>query len=120
VFLEPLGYVGFFSQLKMLDWPGLCAPEVVAVEKRLQTDSHPDLILELRPDWLVLRADEVPRIQQSHPQLLTQLYSVAAVFDVSQRVASYPWLPGRGYLALDQTFQVFKRNQTAATPPPGN
>ena len=22
VFLEPLGYIGFFSQLKMLDWPG--------------------------------------------------------------------------------------------------
>src|SRR5208337_1567658 len=37
VFLEPLGYIGFFSQLKMLDTPGLCALEVVAAEKKLQT-----------------------------------------------------------------------------------
>ncbi len=116
VFLEPLGYIGFFSQLKMLDWPGLCAPEVVAAQKRLQTDSHPELILELCPDWLVLRAGEVPRIQQSHPQLLTQLYSAVEVFDVSRQVASYHWLPGRGYLALDQTFLVFKRNKGSATP----
>ena len=114
VFLEPLGYIGFFSQLKMLDWPGLCAPEVVAAEKKLQSDSETKIILELRPDWVVLRGWQVPSIQQSHPQLLTQLYSEVRVFDASQRIASYRWLPGRSYLALDQTFLVFKRNSPGA------
>ena len=115
VFLEPLGYIGFFSQLKMLDWPGLCAPEVVAAEKKLHTAAWPQLILELRPDWLVLRPQDAGRIQRSHPLLLTQLYSEVKVFDASERIAAYRWLPGRGYLASDQTFLVFKRNKDSAT-----
>jgi hypothetical protein len=111
VFLEPLGYIGFFSQLKMLDWPGICAPEVVAAEKKLHTALWPELILELRPDWLVLRWQDVGEMQQTQPLLLTQLYSGVKVFDVSERVAAYRWLPGRGYLTGDQTFVVFKRNK---------
>ena len=98
----------------MLDWPGLCAPEVVAAEKKLHTDVWPELILELRPDWLVLRGQAAVWMQQSHPQLMTQLYSAVKVFDVSERLAAYDWLPGRGYLALDQTFVVFKRNKDSA------
>ena len=33
VYLEPLGYIGYFSGLKMLDWPGLASPEVVAARR---------------------------------------------------------------------------------------
>jgi hypothetical protein len=99
----------------MLDWPGLCAPEVVAAEKKLHTRISAELILELRPDWLVLRWQQTARIRQSHPLLLTQLYSAVKVFDVSERIAAYHWLPGRGYLADDQTFVVFKRNKDSAT-----
>ena len=113
VFLEPLGYIGYFSQLKMLDWPGLCAPEVVAAEKKLHTSAWPELILQLRPDWLVLEWERVAQMQQARPQLLTQLYSSVKVFDVSERIAAYQWLPGRGYLAVDQTFAVFKRNKAS-------
>jgi hypothetical protein len=120
VFLEPLGYIGFFSQLKMLDWPGLCAPEVVAAEKRLHTRTLTPLILELRPEWLVLRWERVAQVQRSHPLLLTQLYSAVKVFDVSERIAAYHWLPGREYLAYDQTFVVFKRNKDSATAPSRN
>ena len=120
VFLEPLGYIGYFSQLKMLDWPGLCAPEVVAAEKKLHTRAWPELILELRPDWLVLRWQHVGLIQQSHPLLLMQLYSAVKVFDTSEPVAAYHWLPGRGYLAEDQTFIVFKRNKDSTAVPDKN
>ena len=120
VLLEPLGYIGFYSQLKMLDCPGLCAPEVVAAEKKLHTADMATLIQELRPDWLVLRWEEVGAIQDAHPQLLTQVYSTAKVFDVSQRIALYKWLPGRGYLESDQTFVVLRRNtQAGKTQPAG-
>ena len=112
VFLEPLGYIGFFSQLKMLDYPGLCAPEVVAVEKRLHSARQADIIAELRPDWLVLRPVEIPEIEQTIP--LTQLYSPARTFDASERLKAYRWLPGRPYLEFDQTFVVFKRNKDGA------
>ena len=56
VFLEPLGYIGFFSGLAMRDTPGLCAPEVVAWRHEGIT-AMPGLIGRLRPDWVVLRVD---------------------------------------------------------------
>jgi len=111
VFLEPLGYIGFFSQLKMLDTPGLCAPEVVAAEKKLQTTSLAEIIAEVKPDWLVLRPAEADPVRKARPRLLTEAYSTVKVFDASERIASHHWLPGRGYLLFDQKFLVFKRNK---------
>ena len=110
VFLEPLGYVGYFSQLKMLDFPGLSAPEVVAAERKLRSFKAATLIPELKPVWLVLRRAEADRISETAPDLLTQDYSEVKVFDATPRLASYRWLPGRGYLEFDAQFIVFKRN----------
>jgi hypothetical protein len=111
VFLEPLGYIGFYSQLKMLDTPGLSAPEVVTAEKKLQTTSLAEVIAELQPDWLVLRPVEADPVRKATPRLLTETYSTVKVFDASERVASHHWLPGRGYLLFDQKFIVLKRNK---------
>jgi hypothetical protein len=115
VMLEPLGYIGFFSQLKMLDSPGLCAPEVVAAEKKLKSISWAVLIPELQPGWLVLRSSEANLLQSIAPDLLTNRYSAAKVFDASERLASYRWLPGRGYLEYDKTFIVFRRKRVNDT-----
>jgi len=111
VFLEPLGYIGFFSQLKMLDTPGLCAPEVVAAEQKLHTTGLAEVIAELQPDWLVLRPAEADQVGKANPNLLTAAYSRVKMFDASERVASHHWLPGRGYLLFDQKFIVLKHNQ---------
>jgi hypothetical protein len=113
VFLEPLGYIGLYSQLKMLDTPGLCAPQVVAAEKKLQTTSLAKVIAEVQPDWLVLRPVEADPVRKAMPRLLTETYSTVKVFDASERVAAYHWLPGRGYLLFDQKFIVLKRNKGA-------
>ncbi len=117
VLLEPLGYIGYFSQLKMLDWPGLCAPEVVAAEKKLHSRDLAELIPELWPGWLVLRAAEASSLHDANPHLLTQGYSPVKLFDVSERLSSYRWLPGRGYLRFDERFIVFKRNRNGAANP---
>ena len=117
VFLEPLGYIGFFSQLKMLDTPGLCAPEVVAAERRLKTTNFGLIIPALRPDWLVLRPKEADQVRTVAPHFLAEAYSEVKVFDATARVAAYRWLPGRGYLHVDQKFIIFKRNQTLQTQP---
>lgn len=110
VFLEPLGYIGYFSQLKMYDFPGLSSPEVVAVRRKLGTDDWDKLILELQPDWVVLRPLEAERIYKNNQLLLTQRYSHVKDFDVSEQVQSYRWIPGRIYLMYDQVFMIFKRN----------
>jgi hypothetical protein len=110
VFLEPLGYIGFFSNLKMYDFPGLSSPEVVAARRALHTDSYAELIAYLKPEWLVLRPHEVHEIYRSSPVLLKEAYTVANVFDVSRDVDSFAFLPGRDYLKFDQTFVVYRRN----------
>jgi hypothetical protein len=110
VFLECLGYIGFYSQLKMLDFPGLSSPEVVAARRSLQTNDFAPLIMSLRPDWLVLRPAEIEVIMETAPALLTTDYRQIKVFDVSDRINSYWLILGRRYLQHDQTFVVF-RNQ---------
>ncbi len=109
VFLEPLGYIGYFSQLKMLDFPGMSSPEVVAARGKLGSDNAAGIIRELRPDWLVLRPYEIQSISQTDRGVLARLYSQARTFDISDRVGADSWLPGRSYLEHDQIFTVYRR-----------
>jgi hypothetical protein len=57
---------------------------------------------------LVLRPKEVERVKDTMPELLTAYYKPVAVFDQSRKIASYPFLPGRGYLQGDQTFTIYR------------
>src|SRR5262249_48089713 len=41
VYLEPLGYVGYFSGLHMDDFPGLVSPKVVGIRRQLPPDIEP-------------------------------------------------------------------------------
>jgi hypothetical protein len=108
VFVECLGYVGFFSGLKMYDYPGMSSPEMVAA-RRAHGDQWDALIRELKPDWLVLRLSEARKLYHVDQTVADGLYQQAVVFDQSASVAKIKFLPGRGYLEYDQTFVVFKR-----------
>ena len=115
VFLEPLGYIGFYSGLKMYDHPGLCSPEMVAARRKLPhlgnyTEHWPELIAYLVPDWLVMRESEVKTMNQIAPDLLTKYYILQRVFDVRDKIAAVRFLPGRGYLEFDAHFEVYRRN----------
>jgi hypothetical protein len=119
VFLEPLGYIGFFSNLKMYDYPGLCSPEVVAVRKRIPhlgyyTEHWPELIGYLTPDWVVMRSSEVESLKQNAPELLTKYYRLERIFDVSQKIKAVGFLPGRNYLLFDSHFEIYRRNPEIA------
>ena len=119
VFLEPLGYIGFFSGLKMFDYPGLCSPEVVAVRRKIPrignyTEHWPELITYLVPDWLVMRDSEVAVVNENAPELLTKYYIRRQVFDVRDKIKRIRFLPGRGYLEFDAHFEVYQRNADIA------
>jgi hypothetical protein len=117
VFLEPLGYIGFYSNLKMLDYPGLSSPEVVAARRRASGHSYPDcwpeLIMDLSPNWLVLRGYEAEAIRKQSPELLRDIYSLAKTFDVRGEVNAIPAVQGRGYLLNDALFEVYCLNSRA-------
>ncbi len=115
VFAECLGYVGFYSGLKMLDYPGLSSPEMVDARKRLG-ENYADLIADLKPDWLVLRPSECAEITDRIPELLTKDYALSKVFDAANKVKGAVFIPGRNYLYGDMTFRVFHRIRHESLP----
>ena len=79
IFLEPLGYVGYYSHLKAYDYPGLTSREVVTAIREGAT-TYPELIAQLKPDWLILRPLEIE--QQGITNMKTRAhYRVAKVIN---------------------------------------
>ena len=107
VFLEPLGYIGYFSRLKMLDYPGLCAPEV----SRLVRQGHRgygEIIRSLKPGWLVMRPSDLADQRLMEDPVMHD-YRYVRAFDVRQQLDNIPLLPGRSALEFDAVFLVFHR-----------
>jgi hypothetical protein len=107
VFLEPLGYIGFFSGLRTYDYPGLSSPEVVEAERRVGT-KFLALIRELKPTWIVLRPAEIASIHAEDPALLQRQYEPVRKFDRRKEVAALK-IRGLDYVIYDAAFMVFKR-----------
>lgn len=106
VFMEPLGYIGFYSDLKTFDWPGMSSREMVDARKQVGSEWGA-IIRYLQPTWLVLRPFEVERVLQHNPGLLTDIYLPQQEFDRSIAV-SHLEVHGRPYLEHDSHFTVFR------------
>ncbi len=113
VFLESLGYIGYFSNLKTYDFPGLSSTEVVAARRKLATDDFDALIREVKPVWIVLRPGEARQIVSRSPGMLSGgakgEYRLERVSDRSAAVSALGDTPGRSLLEYDQTFLVYRR-----------
>jgi hypothetical protein len=109
VFLEPLGYIGYFSGARVADFPGLLSPDVVRLRKEKGFDFE-HLIPELRPDWVVTRP--VSAMIMLNDSALRENYQVERVFDVQPKLAGYPLLPGREFLVHDAVYIVFRKKTT--------
>ncbi|MHC1781425.1 MAG: hypothetical protein AB9891_01455 [Anaerolineaceae bacterium] len=75
VLLEPLGYVGFHANRRMIDEVGLVSPQVVALKK--QGYDTFGLVNSLNPDYVVLHCDDGMRASVS----FLSLYARAAEFN---------------------------------------
>jgi hypothetical protein len=106
VMLECLGYIGYFSNAHMLEWPGLVSPQVTKLTRqRLPISS---IIATLRPDWVVLRLHESDIVRQD-PRF-DQMYSLDRTFDVSDKVAAVQEdIQAVRYLVGDSFFYVYHR-----------
>jgi hypothetical protein len=106
VFLECPGYIGFYSGLKMLDFPGVVSPEVV----RFGREGRPLMAragLELAPEWLVLRPNELQHFERYDAARLHAQYRRVRVFDRrGELLAALPDHPATTY---DSTFIVLRR-----------
>jgi len=108
VFLEPLGYIGYFSGLAMRDTPGLSSPEVIQLGREGFV-SMPEIIPELQPDWVVLRISEWLRFSDEERQALDAAYILRRQYHVQDEIDAVTWLPGRGFLEFDARFTVWQR-----------
>jgi hypothetical protein len=115
VFMECLGYIGYYSQLKTFDFPGMSSPEIVAARKKTpksnkikrKKDEYAYIIADLRPDWLVLRPVETEIINGHNNRLLQNQYMLVKEFNVASKIPS--GILGENYLRFDQEFRVYKK-----------
>ena len=107
VFLEPLGYIGYYSRLKMYDFPGLSSSEVV---RAIHAGNYrfTEVIATLKPTWLVLRPFEVADSRLPQNAALRD-YELVRTWDVHPQLAAEGFVPGRGWLEHDSEFKVFHR-----------
>jgi hypothetical protein len=103
--LEPIGYIGYFSGAKVVDWPGLVTPEVVRL-RREQGIGFVGLPEALRPDWLILRPRELKMMEQR--PFFREHYVLVKKFDVSQEIEQQDFLPGQDGMLFDSVFLAYR------------
>jgi hypothetical protein len=114
LYLEPVGYIGYFSGAHVYDWPGLVSPEVVRLhrEKGLDALQIPEV---LKPDWIVLRKGEAERMSTYD---FVKDYELVKSFDIHDRLEAYGYIPGKEQLTYDESFKIFKRKASRSPAPP--
>ena len=110
VFLEPLGYIGYFSQLKTYDFPGLSSPEVVAAI-RGGARRYADVIAKLQPTWVVLRPHEAARPEFQTTGVLNAYDLAGRPWDATPQLDRVTFLPGRPWVEGEARFLVFRRKR---------
>jgi hypothetical protein len=108
VFLEPIGYIGYYSGLHVLDYPGLVTPEVVRIRRETRLGFFGCAGI-LRPDWIVLRAADEGWIGRD-PSLASSYQAVAA-FDFLPNLTPFSDFPGFGFISSDSRFVIFMRTR---------
>lgn len=109
VFMEPLGYIGFFSGLKTHDWPGMSSRELTSA-KLLVGTNWADLITYLQPTWLVLRPQGEGDLPHLSPQLHESSYELVQEFSQLPAIQQLD-IPGRKLLEFDGRFRIYRLKQ---------
>lgn len=116
IFLEPIGYIGYFSKAHVIDYPGLVAPETL--EARLPEPSptlHGYLAPILKTEWVVFRPNTYMATRAYYPEF-DELYRFVVAVSSYEEIIQVPHLFGRNYLLTDSQFLIFKRADSV--PPP--
>ncbi len=111
VFMEPLGYIGFFSGLKTFDFPGMSSPEMIAARHLFERD-FPLLISWLEPTWVVVRPREIEHVIGRDRGIVEGMYREVTRFSVAEAVEALDVF-GKPYLKFDSEFVVLRREKSA-------
>jgi hypothetical protein len=97
ILLEPIGYVGYYSQRPILDMIGLVSPEVFPSYHTPRPLA--DIVNRLKPEWLCLRPRETARLTREDASLPDARYAYVREFHA----------PGR-----PPDFRIYRRRQDSA------
>jgi hypothetical protein len=95
----------------------MSSPEVIAARKKVG-ENWADLIKVMKPQWLVLRPQEIHVYNLNYQPWFLEHYRMATLFDVRDKINALRRLPGWSYLQWDETFYIYERNADAPDPPP--
>jgi arabinofuranosyltransferase len=105
--LEPIGYIGYYSRMRIIDVIGLISPEALPSYAKDVPEPDHDLWQRLKPDWLLLRAgqrQDLQRYENTLPEAsrLTASYTLAHSWTDSDAPAAPP------------VFYLYRRNPGAS------
>jgi hypothetical protein len=109
VYLEPLGYIGYFSGSRMIDYPGLVSSQLVQLLRKNKHLNFYTVLPEIKPDWIILRPQEAGGM--SGLDYFKNNYSRIKTFSVIKELDKYGFLPGRPFLSYDSAFLIFRKNK---------
>ena len=81
--LEPLGYVGYYSNRTILDEVGLITPRVVELKSQGIVDAGQYIVI-LQPDYFLIHCDDALRMQESRTDdedMIPPSYILAVLFN---------------------------------------
>ena len=108
VLLECVGFIGFYSKLRVIDYPGIITPESVEIRKKFG-DNLAFIAFHLKPKWIVLRPFEASHFTNLKPGWLDNHYELAKVFDVREDMRKA--VPHHAQALWDSLFYVYKKKQ---------
>jgi hypothetical protein len=106
VYLESLGYIGFFSNANIDDWPGLVSPRVVQLRRQHQ-HTIATMVIDLKPDWIVARSSDLKRMAQLKE--VDENYRPVEVFDAVPALEEMRHIVGIPCLLYDARFAILRR-----------
>jgi hypothetical protein len=94
VMLEPLGYVGYYSEQIMLDEVGLVTPAVVELKRqRIQAENYASIF---KPDYMIVHCDDtlrIPPISDTGPNyVLAVIFNPMGFNENTPNDPALPWL----------------------------
>jgi len=106
---ESLGYIGYYSRRIVYDYPGLCSRKVTQyVRDNPEHRGLLEMVHAFRPDYLVLRSEEVLSASASLNGWLREDYELVREFRVPEAQVKRMLFPQN----YDLAFHVYKRKSS--------
>ena len=111
---EPLGYMGYYSQANVYDWPGLNSRTVVAWSRKAPPEerSLENMLKALRPEYLLLRDLEYLDIFGDVSWIRADYHPVKTFILPQEIKEQVPWW----YASIDTRFRIYRKNHPGDAP----